>query len=110
MFQLNPSPTFKALVPLSRPGVEQPLPVAFEFRHKTKEAYATWREGLKGRSDVDALHDVIERWEGVVDDAGQPVPYSHAALFTLLTNFTPSAREIFAKYESELIEAKAKNS
>jgi hypothetical protein len=109
MFRLTPSPTFKTLVPLSQPGVERPLDVAFEFRHKSKDQVADWLARMPGRSDQDNLHEVIVSW-GIVDDKGEPVPYTITALATLLNNYPTANSEIFAKYLSELTKAKEKNS
>jgi hypothetical protein len=109
MFRLKPDPTFKTLVPLSRPGVEKPIDVPFEFRHKTKEEVATWMAGMLGRTDADVLDEVIVSW-GVVDEGGRAVPYSHTALVGLLSDFPTSKGEIFSKYLSELTKAKEKNS
>lgn len=109
MFRLTPNTLFKALVPLSQAGIEQPLDVAFEFRHKTKEQLADWMARAPGRSDVDVLNEVIVSW-GVVDDDGAAVPYSHTHLATLLSNYPPAKGEIFSAYLAELTKAKAKNS
>jgi hypothetical protein len=108
MFRLKPNPTFKTMVPLSQPGVEQPLQVPFEFRHKSQEQLATWMANMPGRSDPDNLHDVIVSW-GVVDADGVEVPYTHTALAELLDNYPTAKGEIFSKYLSELTKAKEKN-
>jgi hypothetical protein len=109
MFKLNPSPTFKAPIALSQPGVEKPLEVPFEFRHKTTEQIADWLARAPGRSDPDVLHEVIVGWS-VVDDRGEAVAYSHTNLATLLNNYPTAKGEIFAGYLAELTKAKAKNS
>lgn len=108
MFKLTPDATFKAPVPLSRPGLEKPLMVPFEFRHKTRDELADWMARAPGRSDPDVLDEVIVGW-GVVDATGQPVPYSHTTLVTLLGNFSTAKGEIFSAYLAELTKAKAKN-
>lgn len=108
MFRLTPNPTFKAAVPLSMPGMEKPLSVPFEFRHKTTEQIAEWMARAPGRSDADVLHEVIVGWS-VADDQGVEVPYSYTALSTLLNNYATAKGEIFSAYLSELTKAKAKN-
>lgn len=109
MFRLNPDPTFTARVPLSVPGVEKPLLVAFVFKHKTKAGVEAWLTGMVGKADVDALHEVIAGWSDVVDTAGEQVPYSHTALHDLLQNYPAAKGEIFEAYLGELTKAKAKN-
>lgn len=109
MFRLKPDPTFSALVPLSRAGVEKPIEVPFEFRHKTKSALSEYMARMPGRSDADNLDEVIVSW-GVVDEDGKPIPYSHTALVELLERFGPAKGEIFTTYLRELSESKRKNS
>jgi hypothetical protein len=109
-FRLNPNPTFKAAVPLSVPGLEQPLSVSMTFRHKTQEQLADWMARAPGRSDPDVLGEVLVDWDGVQDDDGGPVPFSYANLVALLGNYPASKGEIFSTYLAELTKAKRKNS
>jgi hypothetical protein len=108
MFKLTPNPTFKAPVPLSVPGMEKPLSVPMEFRHKTQAELTAWMAGAPGRSDPDVLGDILVGWE-IAGDDGQPLPYSHTHLATLLENYPAAKGEIFNAYLGELTRAKAKN-
>jgi hypothetical protein len=109
MFNLVPTPTFSAPVPLSVPGLADPLEVRVTFRHKTREALAKWLADAGQRADGDMLHDVITEWTGMADEQGEPVPYSRTALETLLDNYPAARGELFAVYVSELSKSKRKN-
>lgn len=109
-FRLNPNPTFKVPVPISVPGMEQPLHVVMTFRHKTQEQLADWMARAPGRSDPDVLREVLVDWEGVHDDDGAAVAYSYERLVVFLGNYPASKGEIFSTYLSELTKAKRKNS
>lgn len=110
MFKLNPSPTFVAQVPLSVPGMPEPLNVAITFRHKTKTAAKAWAAESAGKEDAVLLNEVICAWSGVQDDTGADVPYSLTALTDLLNNYAAAHGELLRAYLSELTEAKRKNS
>ena len=58
--------------------------------------------------DRDAAREIIAGWDGVVDDAGKPVPYSEAALAQLLEIPTVAGQIVQAWFES-LKEGKRKN-
>jgi hypothetical protein len=108
-FRLNPKPTFTVPVPISVPGMEQPLSVVMTFRHKTQEQITDWMARAPGRSDPDVLAEVLVGWEGVTDEADAVVPFSYAALTEFLGNYPASKGEIFSTYLSELTKAKRKN-
>ncbi|MES2909883.1 MAG: phage tail assembly chaperone [Pseudomonadota bacterium] len=108
MFKLVPSPTFAAEVPLSVPGVSQPLNVLVTFKHQNRDALKAWVFSAPQKDDVELLGGVIVTWSGVVDEAGQPVPYNLSALSDLLANYSPSRSELFHAYLNELTEAKKK--
>lgn len=110
MFSLDSSPEFTADVPLSRPGISEPIAIKVTFRHKTRDALQTWIAGAPTSEDVDLLNQVIVGWTGVFDKDGAPVPYSVTVLSDLLNTFPPSRGEIFRAYLSELTDAKRKNS
>lgn len=109
MFKLTPDPHFTVKVPLSVPGQADAVEIDIEFRHKTKEALASWEEAAGTRSDEDILADIIQGWSGPVDANGVSIPYSRAALAQLLRNYGPAGREIFTAYLSELRRSKRKN-
>lgn len=105
MFSLNPTPEFRAKVPMSAPGAAQVL-VEFVFRHRSKSALRDWLQA--GRPEAEMLAEVVSGWDGIADK-GEPVPYSAAALATLLDNYPTAASEIFSAYMRELTEARTKN-
>jgi hypothetical protein len=109
MFKLQPAPTFRVQVGLSVPAVEKPIEISIEFKHKTDDAFHDWVKRTAQRAAVDALHEIIVSWAGVVDESGASVPYTHSNLATLLNNYPPSKEEIFLSYKKELTEAKRKN-
>lgn len=109
MFKLNPKPTFVAAVPLSVPGLSEPLEVLFTFKHKGKEALGKWVATATQKMDAEALSEVVCDWAGVKDEDGKDVPYTLTALSDLLENYSASQGEIFRAYLRELTEAKRKN-
>jgi hypothetical protein len=109
MFKLTPNPTFKASVPLSVPGMAQPMDVVIEFRHKGATAIQKWMASAPDRQDVELLDEVIAGWSGVMDEGGAPVPYSLGNLAILLENYPAAKWELLAAYKAELTEAKRKN-
>jgi hypothetical protein len=107
MFNLNPSPTFRAPVPLSVPGSAQPLEVLFVFRHKTRSAMEKWLTRFVAGPSAEVLGEVIEGWELKRD--GEAVAYSHTALAELCESYTPAMGEISDAYILEITRAKRKN-
>ena len=107
MFNLNPAPTFKALVPLSVPGVAQPLEVEFTFRHKTRTAVEAWAARYVDKPGAETLAEVIEGW--ALKQDGEAVPYTFTALSELIEAYTPARAEISDAYLIELTRAKRKN-
>lgn len=110
MFKLNPAPTFVAQVPISVPGLSEPLEVAITFRHKAKTAVKSWMDNAAGKTDADLLHEIIAGWSGMQAEDGAEVAYSLTALGDLLENYPASHGELFRAYLRELTEAKRKNS
>lgn len=109
MFNIHPAPRFTAAVPLSRPGLSEPITVQVTFVHKNRIEVAAWVAKAPNTDDVQLLGEVIESWTGLLDAEGKEVPYSTTALAKLLTNYTPARGEIFRTYLSELTDAKRKN-
>lgn len=109
MFQLDPAPNFPATVLISVPGQAGGTPLLVIFRHKRKTAIADWISRARGRSDVEILSEVIERWDGMHNGRGEEVPYSVDALDTLLENYPAAKDDLFQTYLRELTEAKRKN-
>lgn len=109
MFKLNPNPTFTATVPLTVPGMPEPIEVQITFRHKNKAALRTWVIEGAGKSVETLLHELIVSWTGMQDDKGADVPYSLTALTDLLDGYWAAGDEITEAYLTELKESKAKN-
>ena len=107
MFNLNPSPTFKASVPLSVPGLKQPLEVEFTFRHKSRTAVDEWLKRYIESPSHEVLGEVIQGWSMRRD--GEPVEFSLSALAELCESYTPARGEISDAYLVELTRAKRKN-
>ena len=103
MFKLQPNPTFKAKVPITIPGQDKPALVEMEFRHMSREAVKAFFEGIAGKSDADALSEIVAGWSGV-DQA-----YSAEALAVMLDNYLSAAAAIYETFRRELFEARAKN-
>lgn len=103
MFKIEPNPTFTAKVPLSIPGQTRPGTIDIEFRHLGKPQIKAFFEGLEGKTDTEALGEVIVGWKGV------DMPYDATALELLLSNYPAAGGEIFEAFRKELLEAKAKN-
>lgn len=103
MLKLQPSPTFKATVDIPTHG--GPMPVEFEFKHMTREAFAKFLEVEpdKKRTDEEAIGEFVCGWSGI------DVPFSQAALAELVQNYHASARAMFEVYIRELTQASTKN-
>jgi hypothetical protein len=110
MFKIKPDPTFSAKVSLTVAGSDAPAILEVEFKHKGRVGLKAWLETIGDRSEVEVLGEVIVGWFGPVDEKGDPVPYSAAALDQLLDAFPPASGEIFESYRKALGESRAKNS
>lgn len=108
MFNLDPNPTFTAPVPLSVPGLQQPLEVNFTFKHLTRTGVEKWFERYLEARSHEVLAEVIEGWD--MKRNGAPVPYSVSALAELCESYTPARSEISDAFLIELTRAKRKNS
>lgn len=107
MFNLCPSPTFTAPVPLSVPGLREPLEVNFTFKHLPRTALEKWINRYVSAPGHEALAEVITGWDMRRD--GQAVDYSVSALAELCEAYTPARGEISDAYILELTRAKRKN-
>lgn len=110
MFKLQANPTFTCAVPITVPGLPEPLSVNITFRHKNRDALNTWLQSCVGKDAAAMLHELIVDWAGVHGPDGEPVPYSLTALHTLVGNYWAALEEITECYLRELKESKAKNS
>lgn len=103
MFKLQPNPTFTARAEISVAGEAKPAQIEAEFKHLGREALRAYFEALDGKSDLDALAEILVGWKGVDE------PYSVAALEVLLDNYPSAALGFFDAFRREALGAKAKN-
>ena len=73
MFKLNPAPTFKATVDVSQPGDAPSLQLEVVFRHRGRAELVALMDDIasskeSGKTDAEALGQIIESWVDVVDD------------------------------------------
>jgi hypothetical protein len=101
--KLQPNPTFSCAVPLSVPGQDDRAVITVTFKHMARSAMQKFFSGMEGKTDVDALSQIIAGWSGVDE------PYTKKSLGVLLDNYPASAGELFDAFRRELLEARAKN-
>lgn len=100
-FTLAIAPTFKASVDIPVPG-GRPAKIEFTFKHKTRDDFKEFIDGLQGREDLDVLQEIVSGWG--LEDA-----FTEENLDTLVQNYPASARAITEVYISESITAKRGN-
>lgn len=103
MLKLQPNPTFKTKVAISVAGeaIGQMIDVEFKYLNKTKiKAYF---ENIAGKSDADALAEIIVGWSGV------EAAYSAEALAELVDSYPSASADLFEAFRRELLESKRKN-
>ena len=103
MFKITPKPKFNTTVQLSVPGSDKPAAITVEFKHLSKSGLKEYFAGLDGKSDADALAEIITGWQGV------DLEFSPEALGQLLDNYPAAAGELFEAFRRELMEARRKN-
>ena len=109
MIKLIPNPTFKARVPFSIPGEEQPAVIEIEFAHRAPPALVAWWQSAKDRPVAEAMADVVKGWTGVIDESGAEVPYSADTLAQFIGNSSTRGQELLRAYLRELTESRLKN-
>lgn len=104
MFQLDPSPTFKATVKIPAPGGES-FDLKVTFKHRTRdELKAYWSDATAGKmEDLAAVMQVLDGWEDV------SAKFSEEAVAKLLQNYHGAASAIFQSYLKELTQASLGN-
>lgn len=100
-FNLTAAPTFKADVSITVPGGKS-VNVEFTFKHRAKEQFREFVEGLEGREDVDVIGDIASGWE-------LEEPFNAENIEKMAENYLGSARAIIETYMRELSGARAKN-
>lgn len=108
MFKLNPNPTFKAAVKVTVPGGD-PLPIEFEFKHKTRTGLGEWKKNLEGKNDMEIVPEFIAGWSGVINETGDQEPWSVEAFANLCENYHAAVIEVYDGYLLALTESRAKN-
>lgn len=100
-FSLSIAPTFKRKVSIPVPG-DKPSDVEFIFKHRTRESFKTFVEGLTGREDAEVIMDIASGWD--LDDA-----FDADSIEELTQNYIGSARAIIETYINELTNARVGN-
>lgn len=108
MFKLQPNPTFPLKVKITVAGQETPGQLDLVAKHKGRKELKAWQERAAKSEDPQFLDEIISGWS-VVDEAGQPVPYTVDALAQLLDTYPMSGFEIYEAYLRELTESRRKN-
>jgi len=107
--RINHAPIFRALVAFTLAG-EGEESCRFTFRHKTPAALIEWRKTIGTRPAHESMAEIVEGWEGVVDEDDKPVPYSPAALKSFLEAHSTRAEDLAKGYLYALTESRVKNS
>ena len=102
MFKIDPNPTFSAPVSVHVPGQGSGSFIA-EFVYLDKEARKDYVEGLPGKSNLEALAEIVVGWNDM------DVPFSHENLEKLLNKYDTAAEGFFKAFFEELTGAAAKN-
>lgn len=101
MFKLDPNPTFWATVSIRVPGGIGKFDI--QFKHLLQAEREKYTESLKGKSNLDALAELIVGWRDV--DA----EYSRDNLERLLNEYPDAVRAITSCYWEEITGAAIKN-
>jgi hypothetical protein len=112
MFKLAPNPSFPVKVLVHVPGQGRTQPFEVEFRHMSQSSLQQFLEEVRGKKDaeaIDALASIIVGWDGVAGADGAPVPFSRAALATMIDLFPSAAQALFTAYAEELAGARLGN-
>lgn len=103
MFKVQPNPTFPCKVELSVPGEDKTKIVTVTFKHLSKPQIKTYFDGLEGKTDAEALGEIITDWDGI--DA----KFNTESLQTLLENYPAAGGELFDAFRRDLMESRRKN-
>lgn len=110
MFDINPNPTFDAVVRLSRPG-GTPGAVGFTFRHMGTRAFRDLMDEVAAGSvsDAEAVSRLIVSWDETDPEHGVNAAFSREALERLLDDFPAAGLEIVTHYRQAQAEHTRKN-
>jgi hypothetical protein len=98
---LKAAPTFKAKVGIPVAG-GSPVPVEFEFKHRTKSDLEKFISARQGASDLDSIMEILAGWD-------LAEPFDREGVEALLENYAGAALALYVAYVDELMQAKAKN-
>lgn len=101
-FSLTPNPTFKAKVEIPVPGGDTAT-LEMTFKHKTRDEFRAFTDGLAGRTDADIVMDVAEAWS--LEEKFTP-----ANVEKLTQNYLGAGMAIMNAYFAELAGARKGNS
>lgn len=93
-FTLDPAPTFKSVVNIPVAG-GKPAPVEFIFKHRDREQFKEFVEGLTDRQDVEVIMDMASGWD--LDDA-----FDAESIGKLVTRYMGAFNAICEVYFNEL--------
>lgn len=100
-FSLTAAPTFKHKVEIPVPGARA-VPVEFIFKHKTRDEFKEFIDGITGREDVDVILEIASGWDLDED-------FDDTSIDALTQNYIGSARAVIEAYINNLTAAKAGN-
>jgi hypothetical protein len=109
MFKLAPNLSFLVLVSLTVLGSDAVGTVPMTFRILGNKEIDDLEAEAANITMTEFLGRVVMGWSDVVDDAGQPVPYSPEALAALINNHPSAPLEIWRQYKQARVESKVKN-
>lgn len=98
---IDANPTFTTPVPIPVHGGD-PVLMGFTFKHRTLDEMAAWVGSRDGKTDVDAVLDMVVGW----DFAEEFTPENVARL---LQQRVGTSLSIFTVYTREIYQAKLKN-
>lgn len=96
----NPKFTADVLIPIAG---GDPIPVKFEFRHRTKQELDEFMKSREGKTDEQSIMEMVVSWPGLEDE------FNLSNVELLLQNRIGAALAIYRKYVEELLGARIKN-
>jgi hypothetical protein len=109
MIKLIPNPTFKARVPFTVPGADEPAVIEIEFAHRAPAALAAWWSASQELPAARAFADIVLSWSGVIDESGAEVACTPETLAQFLAGSATRGQELLRAYLRELTESRLKN-
>jgi hypothetical protein len=99
---LDATPSFPAVVAIPVPGSDTPDKVEFTFKARTRDEYSEWMKNLPGKTNVEAILEVVEGWKF-------PFAFTEENVKALDQKYMGAAGAILDKYISEVTQAKLGN-